>query len=218
MTVHSLIRLLSHSLSPLWGKVARTECASEGGPPFRLAALGTVPHKGGRKITAVVFALVVPFALSGCGFHPLYATDDVHGGARQVFASIYVETIPDERIGYELRNALIDNLQAVDKPADASWRLAVTVDQYVQGVAVATNSEVTRYNYTLNARYQLSDAHTGKVMKSGIESTLSAYDVVASPYATLAAQRDAQKRGASDVAYRIQIALSAWFSRHAPVR
>ena len=52
------------------------------------------------------------------------------------------------------------------------------------------------------------------MLKSGIEQTLSAYDVVASPYATLTAQQDAQKRGAKDIAYRIRIDLSSYFSKH----
>jgi hypothetical protein len=35
--------------------------------------------------------------------------------------------------------------------------------------------------------------------------------VAASPYATLAAQRDSSKRAAQDIAQRIQIDLAAWF-------
>jgi LPS-assembly lipoprotein len=151
---------------------------------------------------------------SGCGFHPLYGTDAPLGASRQVFSSIYVDPIAGEKVGYALRNALIDNLQGAAKPDQAQYRLAVTVEQYIQGIAVETNSAITRYNYTLNAHYELSEVHGGKVLRSGVETTLSAYDVVASPYATEAAQQDAQKRGAGDVAYRIQLALAAYFAKH----
>jgi LPS-assembly lipoprotein len=184
------------------------------GAPRRKAGLGSFPTRRGRNLAMALMLSIVPLAVAGCGFHPLYATDNGRSGARWVFQSVYVDSIPDERVGYELRNALMENLQGVDKPASASWRLTVKVEQYIQSIAVATNAAVTRYNYTLNAHYTLTDMHSGNVVKSGIESTLSAYDVVASPYATLVAQRDAQKRGAADVAYRIRIALSAWFSRH----
>lgn len=167
-----------------------------------------------RWIGAVAMATF----LSGCGFHPLYGSEGGSGGARQVFASIYVDPIDGEVVGYELRNALINNVQGVMKPGEALYRLKVTADQYTQGIAVENNAAITRYNYTLNARYELSDIHTNKVIKSGVESTLSAYDVVSSPYATLVAQKDAQKRGAEDVAYRIQIALAAYFADHPRAR
>lgn len=160
------------------------------------------------------YAFALAASLGGCGFHPLYGSAEGEGGARQIFASIYVDPIAGERIGYELRNSLIDGLQGVQKPAQANYRLTVTVNQYIQGIAVATNATVTRYNYTLNANYELSDVRTNKVVKSGIEKTMSAYDVVASPYASLVAQQDAQKRGAGDVANRIRIDLSAYFSQH----
>lgn len=165
-----------------------------------------------RLRLAALFALAV--SLGGCGFHPLYGSAESGGGARQVFASVYVDPIAGERIGYELRNSLIDGLEGVQKPAQASYRLTVTVNQYLQGIAVANNATVTRYNYTLNANYELSDMRTNTVVKSGIEKTMSAYDVVASPYATLVAQQDAQKRGAGDIANRIRVDLSAYFSQH----
>jgi len=152
--------------------------------------------------------------LGACGFHPMYSSEPGDNGARQVFASIYVDPIQGEHVGYDLRNSLIDNLSASAKPQTATYRLKVTIDQYLQGIAVANNATVTRYNYTMNANYELSDIRTNKVVKTGIERTLSAYDVVTSPYATLVAQQDAQKRGAKDIAERIQIDLAAYFARH----
>jgi hypothetical protein len=38
--------------------------------------------------------------------------------------------------------------------------------------------------------------------------------VVASPYATLAAEQDSSKRAALDVAERIHLDLGVWFRRH----
>ena len=157
-------------------------------------------------------ALATAVQLSGCGFHPLYGSAPEDGGARQLFAAIYVDPIAGERIGYELRNSLIDSLNGASKPGEAAYRLRVTVDQYLQGIAVENDATVTRYNYTLNANYELTDLRTNKVVKTGIERTLSAYDVVTSPYATLVAEQDAQRRGASDIAYRIRIDLSTYFA------
>jgi LPS-assembly lipoprotein len=168
------------------------------------------------NVKAAHLGTVVALAalLSACGFHPMYSSDPGENGARQEFASIYVDPIAGEHVGYDLRNSLIDDLSASSKPQQATYRLKVTIDQYLQGIAVANNATVTRYNYTLNANYELTDIRTNKAVKSGIERTLSAYDVVTSPYATLVAQQDAQRRGASDIANRIQIDLAAYFAKH----
>jgi LPS-assembly lipoprotein len=162
----------------------------------------------------LAFVVALASLTGACGFHPLYGSTDSHSVERRVFADIYVDPIAGERIGYELRNSLINSLQGAARPEDAVYRLTVTENQYIQSIAVANNSAVTRYNYTLNAHYDLSDIKTGKIIKSGAENTLSAYDVVTSPYATEVAQQDAQKRGAEDVAYRIQIDLAVFFAKH----
>lgn len=167
-----------------------------------------------RHLFRLAIVATLAACAGGCGFHPLYGMADSHGAARQVFSSIYVDPIEGERIGYQLRNDLIGNLQGTERPEQARYRLKVSADQYVQAIAVENNSAVTRFNYTLNAHYELSESKSGKILKSGTETTLSAYDVVASPYATQVAQNDAQRRGADDVAQRIQIQLAVYFSKH----
>ena len=101
-----------------------------------------------------------------------------------------------ERVGYELRNSLIDLLEASQSPAGAVYQLNVALRKARQGVAVQTNATITRYNYTLEAHYRLIDARTGKVVTSGTQSTLSAYNVMpsssTSAYSTLMARQDAQ--------------------------
>jgi LPS-assembly lipoprotein len=58
----------------------------------------------------------------------------------------------------------------------------------------------------------LTDAK-GAVVTRGQESTLSSYNVVASPYATLIAEQDAQKQAVNDLAQRIRLDLGVFFSR-----
>ncbi len=183
---------------------------------FFLPPRCTGERKIGSRVFAVSFAIALASFVGACGFHPLYGSAPNERSARDVFASIFVDPIAGERIGYDLRNSLIDGLQGAEKPSQAQFRLKVSVSQYTQGIAVANNAVVTRYNYTLDANYTLSDIRTNKVLKSGVEQTLSAYDVVTSPYATLVAQQDAQRRGAQDIADRIRIDLSAYFARHPP--
>lgn len=167
------------------------------------------------RFVACALAFLLAPALAGCGFHPLYARAGAGGGGQQVFDSIYVDPIDAERAGFELRNSLIDLLAGAQRPDAARYRLKVTVKQTIEGTAVETTGAITRYSYTMVANYELSDIHTGANVTKGTETTVSAYDVVASPYATLVAQQDAQRLGARDIADRIRIDLGVFFVKRA---
>jgi LPS-assembly lipoprotein len=161
--------------------------------------------------------LILSLALctAGCSFHPLFARGPSNAAGQQVFKSIYVDPVDAERAGYELRNSLIDLLEGADRPENALYRLRVSVKQTVEGTDVQANGYITRYSYTMIANYALSNIHTGAEVTQGTETTVSAYDVVASPYATLVAQQDAQRLGARDIADRIRVDLGVYFMRRA---
>jgi LPS-assembly lipoprotein len=82
-----------------------------------------------------------------------------------------------------------------------------------QTVGTVTQTAITRYNDRLNVAYELTDAATGAVITSGVETGLSAYNVLSSPYATLVVQQDAARRAADDIADRIRIDLAVFFSQ-----
>ena len=155
--------------------------------------------------TAAILALCV--ALAGCGFQPLYGDSRLS----PQMASIYVEPITDST-GYELRNNLIDLLGSNGENAGKSYRLAVTLSDTSQGVALQNDATITRYNDTLTVNYTLSDAK-GAEVTHGTQSSLSSYNVVTSPYSTLSAQQDADIRAAQDIAERIRIDLAAFFRK-----
>ena len=116
--------------------------------------------------------LAVAATLAGCGLHPLYATDDPHGGA-QVLQSIYIEPIEGEIAGYELRNALIDGLHSPMKPADAAYRLSIQIKQTLQAISVQNNASITRYNYVLQGKYSLTDAYPSRVTWFSMNARIS---------------------------------------------
>ena len=174
------------------------------------------------KTLRIVAAAGTALALSGCGFHPLYGHIGNGPGAQAIFATIYVPPIELERAGYALRNDLIDDLQAKSEPEGALYDLKIVLTEKNEGIAIQNELvgtvkevEITRYNYTLVARYQLIDRKTQKPVTKGIESSLSAYDVVASPYATMAAKFKAQKNTAADVAEQLRLKLAVYFSQNA---
>jgi LPS-assembly lipoprotein len=157
--------------------------------------------------------LVALLALTGCGFHPLYG--GANGGMQATMASIYVEPVPD-KLGYELRNKLIDLLDGPGTPAGAQYRLKLSLTTMTQGIALQNDATITRYNDTLTVTYVLTDI-AGKAVTQGTETGLSAYNVLPSGpsanYGTLAGQQDADRRAAEDIAERIRLDLNVFFAK-----
>jgi LPS-assembly lipoprotein len=160
-----------------------------------------------RAMTIFFGGLIV----SGCGFHPLYGTIGEDPAAQQIFASIYVEPIAQERIGYDLRNDLMDLLRSGDRAPGTTYRLHVDVTETREGVALQNDATITRYDVAFTAKYELTDAKLKSVIK-GTESTLESFDVAQSPYSSLTGQEDAEKRAAQDIAEHIRIDLGVHFA------
>jgi LPS-assembly lipoprotein len=146
-------------------------------------------------------------ALAGCGFTPLYGG----GKVAPQLSSIYVEPIA-ERNGYELRTRLIELLNSDGVLAGKRYRLKITMTESSQGIALQNDATITRYNNRMEAKYVLSDA-SGTLVTQGTQSELSSYNVVQSPYATLAGEQDSAKRAAQDMAERIRLELGVWFRK-----
>jgi LPS-assembly lipoprotein len=169
-----------------------------------------------KRAAALLFAT----ALGGCGFHPLYG--GVNGQMASTLSTIYVEPVPD-RIGYELRNTMIDLLDGPGTPGRAQYRLKLGLTETSQGIALqnavtpGASTVITRYNDTLKVTYTLYDM-SGKVVTTGTETGLSTYNVLPSSsvanYGTLAGQQDADKRAAEDIAERIRLDLNVFFAKH----
>jgi LPS-assembly lipoprotein len=155
--------------------------------------------------------IAIAVLLGACGFHPLYA--GLNGGMDATLSSIYVEPVPD-RLGYELRNTMIDLLDGPGTASGASYRLKLALSENTQGIALQNDATITRYNDTLTVTYQLTDM-AGHLVTKGTETGLSAYNVLPSSsnanYGTLAAHQDADKRAAQDIAERIRLDLNVYF-------
>lgn len=163
-----------------------------------------------RSCLPLMLALV-GFALSACGFRPLYASGPDGFGPGDSMAAIYVESIP-ERVGYQLRNHLLDRFGATGRCDGAAYRLKISLREQTLGVAIRPNASITRYNYTLQARYDLFPTDGTAAVKSGNVSALAAYNVATSPYATVVAEQDASDRAAGDIAERLRVELAVFFA------
>jgi LPS-assembly lipoprotein len=151
--------------------------------------------------------MLMALALGACGFHPLYGTIDGKPGIDM--SSIYVKPIP-ERTGYVLRNDLLDLFDSMGNPDGAKYRLEIELKTQRVALGFLENAQITRYNFYLTARYQLVSTTTSKPVKRGIARTITSYNVVSSPYATVTAEKDAQDRAARDIAETIRTELAVF--------
>ena len=175
-----------------------------------------------KQASFIAFLIAAATVTGACGFHPLYGEIGNAPGGQAIFNTVYIQPIALENVGYELRNDLIDDFQGRAAPDGALYELKVALHERNEPIAIQNQLvgtlrevELTRFNYTLTANYQLIDHRTKAVIAKGSESSLSAYDVVASPYATLVAKEQAQAQTAADISQQLRIRLAVYLVQHA---
>lgn len=161
-----------------------------------------------KKISAVSLLLLI----NACGFQPLYSS---HEGSKQVsqkLAATYVMPI-DGRVGQIVRNELLDRVSPGGSPARSKYRLQVKLSEKKQGLAIDTDDSTNRYNLTIYAKYSLMNSTGKDVIYRGTAQSIASYNVVASDFANLSAEKNARKRSALVVAEEIHRQLSVYLSR-----
>jgi LPS-assembly lipoprotein len=163
-----------------------------------------------NKVLSLVLALAATAVLSGCGFRPLYAVGTTPEGVSSYFSQVFVEPIPG-RQGVHLRNQMMDALTPEGTPGSAAYRLSIKLEDVKEGLAIKENTQITRYNYSLTAKYELRDSVSGEVLDHGTARAIAAYNVAESQFATQSAERDAQERAAREVGEDIRLRLGLYF-------
>ena len=147
--------------------------------------------------------IFVVLLLGACGFRSLYGTDATADAPGEL-ATIKVNPIAD-RLGQQLRNNLLDLLNPRGRPANPRYFLTVRLDQSTQRLAIEKDAFATRANLRLLAKFSLQDPDKGLVVSS--------YNLLASEFATLMAEKDAKARAAREIAHDIRTRLAAFFVR-----
>lgn len=154
-------------------------------------------------------ALATVAALAGCGFRPLYRG---HAPAAANLAAIAVDPIP-ERVGQLLRNALLDRLNPRGEPRRPRYRLAVTLRRTSTALAIQPDATTTRFNLRLDVRFTLTEAATGRTVYADHSRAIASFNQVRSDFATLAAEKDSDRRAAQAVSDEIATQLGVYFAR-----
>lgn len=125
--------------------------------------------------------------LAACGFTPVYGPD----GAGRTLQNQVVFAAPDERNA----QLLMQQLEArLGRAQNESYSLEVALDLTQEGLAIDADGNTTRYNMLGVAAYTLTGAADGAVMASGTVRNFTGYSATGTTVATLASERDAEKR------------------------
>lgn len=161
-----------------------------------------------RALAALL--LIAATGLAGCGFAPLYAQPGVVSN----LAAIDVQA-PQGRTGFLIREHL-DDVFAKNRALQPAYHMQLELAEQRLPRGVRVDNVATRYEYVLVATYALTAVPSGSVAKRGTVRVELTYDSADQPYASVAAQQDAQDRAAEEAARRIQLELAAWLANGAP--
>lgn len=142
-------------------------------------------------------------ALGGCGYRPALGR---RSESRALLGRTRIVT-PEGRIGFALGESLRSRLGAGGESADHRLEADLVVTE--SGLAITSDSAVTRFVLRGTSDWRLTGPVTGEDGLSGTAKSSTAYSATASLYATRAAQRDAQTRLARDIGERIATAILA---------
>lgn len=95
-----------------------------------------------------------------------------------------------------------------------AFTLVVELSESTASLAVEKDSSATRANLTITASFRLKQNADGKQLTAGSVRSVNSYDILLSDFATLAAENDARKRAAKDVADGIVDRLAIFLSRN----
>lgn len=153
---------------------------------------------------AIISLSLILLLSAGCGFRPLYSEPEPASGMQghSQSAAMQLQQVAvaaeDNRTGQLLRRATEDLLYLNGKSA-ARYRLTLTHELNKYPIGIEPDGQVSRYNLELMVRYQLSSASGTPIANQELK-TVTSYNVVASDYATLIAERDATKRTTEEMA------------------
>jgi LPS-assembly lipoprotein len=162
--------------------------------------------------------LALGLAVSGCGFQPVYmpTASGNAGVAQRELAAIHVNLMA-ERPGQELRQALQDRLEMGASGLQQRYDLQVGFGISGEGIAIESDTTVTRIRLIGTATWTLTAQDPGKTkLTNGFAKVVDGYNILDGQYFQADLSNEAiQKRMAEALADQITVQLAAYFRKRA---
>ena len=145
--------------------------------------------------------LILPFALSACGFTPVYAPG---GTAANLRGKVVVQD-PGARESFLLVQELETQLGRGAGPYGLAFELSI----FEEGLGVTRTGDITRFNLVGEVNYALFELNSDQAIFTGSTSNFTGYSSTGDTVETLAAERDARARLMRTLASQITTELYA---------
>jgi LPS-assembly lipoprotein len=153
--------------------------------------------------------LVIAFAVSACGFQPLYGTSPAGSNVADQLSAIEIEE-QNHRLGQLIRNDLLSSFGSGSQPSRYRLQLAAVAGS--QTLIEHSNEDTRRFSYRVNVEYRLIEERTGKELSAGKTFSQVSYDKTTSDFANVQAETNAMERAAKEIGNDIRTRLAAYFS------
>ena len=151
--------------------------------------------------------------LAACGFEPLYGKREQAIPTESLLSWVEVPPIKD-RTGQLVRIELTNRMTPTRPAPPSAFTLIVKLNESKASLAMEKDSSATRANLTIAASFVLKQNSDGLELMTGSVRSVNSYDILLSDFVTLAAENDARRRGAKDVADGIVDRLAIFLSRN----
>ena len=162
-----------------------------------------------HALFAVICAGLAGFALSGCGFQPLYGGSTASGQKLSaVMASVDVVPIPG-RVGQKLRNELIFANTGGGYAAPTRYKLEIAIKESITDQLVQITGDATGQVFQLDATFKLIDTTNGATIYQGKAISRAPYNRFQEIFANVRARYDAENSAARTAAESIRTQIAA---------
>jgi LPS-assembly lipoprotein len=173
-----------------------------------------------RGVAVAAISGAVSLAVSGCGFHPMYATTPSGGSLNDVMKTVQIAPIPS-RVGQRVRNELIFGAYGGGEASAPVYRLDIILRESVRNTLVMNTGAPTGQILQLDAEFRLVRIKDNEVVFKGYSTAEAAYDLTGwsgttgSIYGDTRATIDAENRSARSLADTLKTRVAAFLSRDA---
>jgi len=150
----------------------------------------------------------------GCGFRAIHATTGITADESPVgadMARVRVDPISN-RVGQQVRNALVERLSPRGEPADPLYTLRVELAESTADLGYRKDGYATLGNLNLTASIQLQ--RDGVYLLNESATTVASFDYLGPRYASVVMERDARERAATQIADDIRGRVAAAIERY----
>lgn len=168
----------------------------------------------GCRLTPLFILLAI--VVSSCGFQPLYGPRGTGSEVLKVLSVIKIEPIGG-RLGQYLHNQLLDLLSPTGVPPKPVYRLVVKLHETRTPFGIARDESVSRYTLSLRMDFVLYPIGKKRPIDKGFVRAVASYNVIRVDYASLVAERDAQKRATRQLAQDLRVRLALFLVTAGPV-